>query len=205
MKKCLVLLLALLLAGCGAPAPEAVQTETEPVTEPVTEAVTETTAEPTLPTEPNPPRTLEYSAGGESLTLELFDGGGYGIYIPQEGWTRETELTGGLLTDRWSDGRGVTLEVTSCGPMAPESVEKQLLATKFAYHFGEEEEGWFQGLDNVRGRWMLFTVQSDGSGSFSLVAEYPGGMGENRVELLRAMMDSFFICPIPGESTPEEP
>ena len=200
----LILLLALVLAGCGAS--EVPETVTEPASEAVTEAVTETTEAatvPTVPTEPAPPLTLEYSQGEESLVLELFDGGGYGIYIPPEGWTRESEVTGGRLTDRWSDGRGITLEVISCGPMAPESVEKQLLATKFAYHFGEEENGFYRGIDNVRGRCMLFSVRSDGSGSFALAAEYPGGLGEKRLDLLQTMMDSFFIWP--GERIPEEP
>ena len=203
MKKqiALLLILALCLAGCGVQEPEttAAPMVTETVTEPVTEAPAETTVETTVETEPAMPQTMEVEirleGEPEMLTMELFDGGSYGIYIPRDDWTLETEMVDGRLTDCWTSNlsQDVTFRVVSHGNENPDAVEKRILVTQGAYHFDPEVNGTIGGRDNVRGRFMTFSVRTDGSNTFALVGEYPGEFGDGFAPRIRAMMDSFFI------------
>ena len=192
MKAIWILILALCLSGCGAAAPEptAAPTQTQAVTE-TTQPPTETTA----PTEPAWPESMEVTVEEKPVTMDLFDGGGYVIYLPREEWTVESEVTEGYLTDRFTnaDNSSMTMEVITCGAMSAEAVEKRILVTEGNYHFGPEENGGYKGLDNVRGRYMIFTIVSDGAVSYALTAEYPTGQDRNFVPVVRAVMDAFAI------------
>ena len=204
MKKtmALLLILALALSGCGAEKQEAStvpQTSAVQTTAP-TEAPTQPSTEPpAASTEPTRPQVMEVEISlegeAEPLVMDLFDGGSYGIYIPRDQWTLETSLVDGCLTDCWTSNlsRDVTFRVVSHGDEDPDAVEKRILVTQGGYHFDPEREGTIGGLDNVRGRYMMFTVRSDGSNTFALVAEYPAEFGDGFAPRIRAMMDSFYI------------
>ena len=196
MKMILAVILALCLAGCGAETTETTAAPTAAPTEaPATVVTTAPTEAPTTaPTEPSYPLTMEVAQGEDTLTLDLFDGGGYVIYVPQGQWKLETSSESGNLTDRWTGvaHSGITVKVVNYGQTTPEAVEKQLLVLNGNYHFdAEEEEGHYRGIDNVRGRNMIFSTCTDGTCSYALIVEYPGGVRFDAG--LEAMLASFAL------------
>ena len=105
----------------------------------------------------------------------------------------ETGMEDGYLTDCWTniDSTHVTLRVIHYGTMSEETVEKLLLATETAYHFGKSEHGYLGGSDPVHGWHMGFRVQSGESGTYAVVEEYPMSSESVWGPGVRAVLDSF--------------
>ena len=201
----LAVLLTVSLAGCAggetenteASVPTTAVEETAPATA-VTETVPETAAA-AAPTEAAYPEILEteilLEGTPEKVTMELFDGGNYVIYIPKGEWIHEAELEDGYLTDSWESiyNENIELELVSYGSLTLEEAEQQILLEEDDYTFQQTEDGYLRGVDYQDMTVMEIRLCSDGKNTFSLMTEYPMEAGEGFGVRIRSMMESFSI------------
>ena len=202
MKSSLSLLLAaaliLMLTACGVSgAPE--ETTLPPAAAESTGAAAPDTTEAPAETRKEYPETISAAilVEGEPdrLMMDLFDGGSYVIYIPQNDWTLTTEVRDGLLCDRWSLlwAPEVWLEVISFGSMTQDQALEQLRLQNSDDTFTESGEGRFS-LKDPQGRFFTdLTLVTDGSNTFSLMTRMPLEFGDGYAPRFRAMLDSFEI------------
>ena len=195
----LAALLTVSLTGCAGKTTE--NTEAAAETSqwiPSTEAAAETTAR-TEPTELSYPETLEteilLEGTPEKVTMKLFDGGNYVIYIPEGEWLHEAELEDGYLRDSWESiyNEDIELELISYGSLSLEEAEQRIRLEESDYSFQQEENGYLRGIDYGDMTVMEVRICSDGRNTFSLLTEYPMEAGEGFGVRIHSMMDSFSI------------
>ena len=199
MKKISVFLLSsallLFIAGCGIQEPA-----------PITEAVTEESpsASPSVPSAseaPEYPDSLEaeifVEGEPQTLTLDLFDGGNYVIYIPGEDFTLETTLEDGYLTDRWTNIYldEIWFSVISLGSMEEEEARQYLLRRYQDWQFSPPVENQYCGTEYTNFTFLNFMIHSDQNRTFALVAHYPMDAGDGYAPRTETIMSSFAVKP----------
>ena len=204
MKKLFMLLLAVLLllsfAGCGAMTPA----ETEPETTVQTDAPTaapETQASAEAPTEPGKVyektvvKDIFIEGEPQKMTMELFDGGNYVVYLPQDEWILETDLVDGYLTDHWvcSFNDMIEFEVISFGPLPKQEAEQYIQQKKSSYTWDPSAPEFVGGMDPVRHYFLDVEIFSDERNTFGLAAEYPMEAGDGFAPRFREIFNSFEI------------
>lgn len=199
MKKFMVMILAFtcIFTGCGfggkeEPPETSVMTEaaaTEGTTEIPTTVPAETAGKTYLST-----ITVDILAEGEpdKLTMDLFDGGLYVIYIPQDTWELETTIEDGFLRDHWGClwAPEVWLEILSLGPVSLEEAEEILRDQGYSFHM--TDEGYYD-LDAGSKVYASLDIYLDGGNAFAMLTEMPVEFGDGFAPRFRAMTQSFEI------------
>ena len=196
-----VLLLALQLVGCRAETAPEVTTEIPAATTAAETQASETEVPAQQPSKP--PKEYDSTIAvpilveGEpdKLIMDLFDGGNYVIYIPQNDWKLTTSLRDGFLRDRWSCqwADEVFLEVTSYGNLSEDEVLEQFKNIYGTVLPDDYEDGSYGIPDPTRKVYRSLVIHSDGKNTFSLMREMPVEFGDGFAPRFRAMEDSFEI------------
>ena len=205
MKRIFILLLALTLlsAGCGRreDTPVIPTEETLPMAQTTApaEAPTEEPTEAPTETQAEYPETITTSLllEGEpmDMVMDLFDGGSYIIYIPQDMWTLETGIVDGYLTDRWvcSFNDMIDFQVISFGQTSPEDAEAYIREIKNTYLFDDSNPDGLNGMDNQSHYFLNCEIQTDGTNTFAILTEFPMEAGDGFGGRTAKMFESFQI------------
>lgn len=210
MKKILTLILTSVLilnfAGCSTqtesdtevnttPATSAATAEAETILPAVTESVTTTAT--TVPAKEYPETiTVDILLEGqkEPLDMDLFDGGNYVVYVPQDTWTLSSSLENGYLTDWWTCqwAGDLWFQVISFGSMTPAEVEahfRQLLEPGVM----EGKDGEFNIKDPSFKVFTSLSIRSDGKNTFAIMTQMPVEFGDGFGPRFNAILNSFEI------------
>ena len=116
--------------------------------------------------------TLIYNNGIEDIEVSatLYQGDGYSIYIPDEGW-----IDKGNSFDSWGlevAPRDVSIHIETF-PDMPLEESKQTLTEKYTYYnFLEDETGWLNGYSQGSLEYNHVYMISNGKNSFAMWIAY---------------------------------
>ena len=186
----LSLVLALSLTACGDEPEQPETPDPQPQEEEPKE--TETSQETSQET-----RDLEYFLEGEPATLPAtrYDGDGYTIYIPSEGWLMETGDEDGFPTVEWEPevNDDVQLEIVVLAGKTAEEARTWLTEEKDDYDLIEDKRGGLGGTSAEDGD-VLEAALHEGDGAVYLViTEYPMEAMEGFGVTLSVVTDTFAL------------
>lgn len=198
----LLLLLGLLLTGCGQATPTAPET-TVPVPstqapQPSTEATTQATEEPTLPPR-DPTCDLTYQVEGteESEPATLFLGEGYSLYIPNEGYEMAYDFSDDHTTVTWTavNNERVQLIITHYVGWTADQVRLTTLALYSRYHWEEDEAGNLMGTHPQQQHHWEMTLLDSGEGILAVSVCYPTEAAEGYGARLKTIAGTLELDP----------
>lgn len=192
----LSLVLSLSLAGCtmadlSFPEEEIPETTVFKETQPVPEIA------PPKETLPEFPSSIdaEIIVEGEPvpITMELFNGGDYQIYLTPDDWQLVTAMEEGFLTDRWTCGYNdtISLRVISLGDMTVSRAQETVTAQNPQVSLSETEEGMLSGTNLQEGFILEARILSEDQKTFAILSQYPLEAGDGFAPRTRAIMDTF--------------
>lgn len=199
MKKILFMILAFtcILTGCGfggkvEPPETSLMTEAA-ATDSTTEILETVSTEAIQETYPGTV-TVDILVEGEpdQLTMDLFDGGMYVIYIPQDTWELKTTIEDGFLRDHWGCiwAPEVWLEIISLGSVSLEEAEEILREQGYSFHVTDEGHYELYASSKV---YASLDIYGDGTNAFAMLIEMPVEFGDGFAPRFRAMIESFEI------------
>lgn len=176
-----VLAMALLVVGCG--------TEQKPV-DPSSTPDTVSTAEPApaAPTEQpqsqstatstrEPEKELKFMLEGmeEVEQVSLYQGDGYSMYMPKEGWQLENDVDDGIHEVEWSNLRNddVELKVLHLAGKNLKQAQDWVRADKDDYKLTEDKNGNLSGQDPEDRDFIEARFFTNGNDTYVVMYGYP--------------------------------
>lgn len=105
--------------------------------------------------------TVEISGEHQNIPVTLYEGEGYSIYIPDEGWNMNAQSDeGDYLVN--AENEQVFLNIVESSEQTPEDARKDILFHHEGFTFGEmDAKSHFSGIDSFTGQmvdvWLLET------------------------------------------------
>lgn len=208
MKKLfLCLLLTLTLTGCGhSGASGAVPGgQTEPVgncgtvqTETAQTAETAGDRNPTaaeLGREETTDLTFFIEGTEETEPAALYIGQGYSLYIPTEGWVRESFTENGVPADSWESAGNdrAELRVLHLGERSLEDCREWISREFDRYVLSEDKQGALYGEDSENGMVLDIRFHEDGEAVYAVMWGYPMEAAEGFGTRLSVIADTFAL------------
>lgn len=207
MKKLLLcLLLALMLSACGQSAPTQGDSQT-PEPQPAAPADSAQT-ESTQNADRNPTAeelgrsettdlTFFLEGQEEAVPAALFIGQVYSLYIPTEGWVRESFTENGVTADSWqiTGNNDVELRVLHLGEQSLEDCQEWIIRELDDYVISEDKQGGLYGEDQEDRMVLEVRFHQGSAGMYAVAWAYPFEAAEGFGTRLSVIADTFEVMP----------
>lgn len=208
MKKLfLCLLLTLTLTACGQSGASGTVPggQTEPAgtseiesAESAQTAVTDGDQTPT-PEEVSRPETTDLTffleGQEESVPAALYIGQGYSLYLPTEGWVRESFTENGVPADSWesTDNDDVELRILHLGDRSLEDCREWIIRELDDYVISEDKQGGLYGEDAENGMVLEVRFHQGSARMYAVAWAYPFEAAEGFGARLGVIADTFEV------------
>lgn len=133
----------------------------------------------------------------ETVPAALYIGQGYSLYLPAEGWERESFTENGAAADSWesTDNDAVELRILHLGERTLDECYDWIIREMDDYVISEDKQGGLYGENRENGMVLEVRFHPGDAGMYAVAWAYPLEAAEGFGTRLNVLADTFEVMP----------